>query len=150
MNLKSCLSAMDQSNAAAAKIFIASGATSMTDVTGFGFLGHLWEMLRGSQFGVRLNVSAIPVFDGVIELIAGGTTSSLQESNESVLQDFVIDSRVDPTKLKALVDPQTSGGLLASVPENLAPDCLRKLQDAGYSASIVGDVVGSAERAVEP
>ena len=48
-----------------------------------------------------------------------------------------------------LVDPQTSGGLLASVPENLAPDCLRKLS-GGYAASIVGHVVDSAERAVEP
>jgi len=150
MNLKSCLSAMDQSNAAAAKIFVESGATSMTDVTGFGFLGHLWEMVRGSQFGVRLNISAIPIFEGVIELIAGGITSSLQESNESVLQEFAVDSQVDATKLKALVDPQTSGGLLASVPENLAPDCLRKLQGAGYAASIVGNVIDSAERAVEP
>jgi len=141
---------MDQSNAAAAKIFVESGATSMTDVTGFGFLGHLWEMVRGSQFGVRLNISAIPIFEGVIELIAGGITSSLQESNESVLQEFAVDSQVDATKLKALVDPQTSGGLLATVPENLAPDCLRKLQGAGYAASIVGDVVDSAERAVEP
>ena len=67
-----------------------------------------------------------------------------------MLQEFVIDSRVEATKLKALVDPQTSGGLLATVPENLAPDCLRKLQGAGYADSIVGDVVDSAERAVEP
>ena len=121
----------------------------MTDVTGFGFLGHLWEMLRGNKFGIRLNVSAVLVFDGVIELIANGTMSSLQESNESVLEEFVIDSRVDTTKLKALVDPQTSGGLLASVPGDVAPDCLRKLQDAGYAASIVGHVADSAERAVD-
>ena len=67
-----------------------------------------------------------------------------------MLQEFVIDSRVDPTKLKVLVDPQTSGGLLATVPENLAPDCLRKLQGAGYAASVVGNVIDSAERAVEP
>ena len=150
VNLKSCLLAMDQSNAAAAKIFVESGATSMTDVTGFGFLGHLWEMVRGSKFGVLLNMSAIPIFDGAVELIANGTTSSLQESNESVLQEFVIDSRVDTTKLRVLVDPQTSGGLLASVPEDVALDCLKKLQDAGYSASIVGHVVDSAERVVEP
>ena len=96
------------------------------------------------------SISAIPVFDGVIELISNGTTSSLQESNESVLKEFVIDPYVDATKLKVLVDPQTSGGLLASVPGDAAPDCLRKLQDAGYSASIVGHVADSAERAVDP
>ena len=85
-------------------------------------------------------------FYGVIELIAGGTTSSLQESNESVLQEFVIDSRVDATKLKALVDPQTSGGLLASVRE-FSSRLFEKVVGAGYAASIVGNVIDSAERA---
>ena len=107
-------------------------------------------MVRESNFGVQLSMSAIPVFDGVIELIANGTTSSLQESNESVLQEFVIDSRVDTMKLRVLVDPQTSGGLLATVPEDVASNCLRKLQDVGYAASIVGHVVDSAERVVKP
>ena len=62
----------------------------MTDVTGFGFLGISGRWLRKSIW-CSTKYQCNSVFDGVIELIASGTTSSLQESNESVLQEFVID-----------------------------------------------------------
>ncbi|HEY9598840.1 MAG TPA: selenide, water dikinase SelD, partial [Cyanophyceae cyanobacterium] len=69
------------SNQAAAKVFMEYGATACTDITGFGLLGHLVEMLKASGVAVELNLEAIPVLDGAIETVQMGITSSLQPQN---------------------------------------------------------------------
>jgi selenide, water dikinase len=130
---------MLQSAAAASAIFAAGGATACTDVTGFGLLGHLLEMLGASAADARLDPQAIPALDGVLDILADGITSSLHASNLSALASLV---DADPgTPLAALlIDPQTAGGLLAGVPASRAPACLAQLRDAGYRVAEIGVV----------
>ena len=64
------------------------GVTAATDVSGFGLLGHLGEMLRASQTGVEVYVNNVPVFPGALELMQADIASSLQTNNEMALKDI--------------------------------------------------------------
>jgi selenide,water dikinase len=128
------IAAMLQPAAAASACLAAHGATACTDVTGFGLLGHLVEMLTasgtpGSQVGARLDPEAIPALDGALALLAGGLTSSLHDANRSALAALASGaSENDPALASLLVDPQTAGGLLAGVPAERAALCLDELR----------------------
>ena len=130
---------MLQSAAASSWIFTAHGATACTDVTGFGLLGHLLEMLRASEMDARLDPTAIPALDGALDLLAEGLASSLHASNLSALAAL---ADADPAAPLAalLIDPQTAGGLLAGVPVDRARSCLGELRDMGYGAAEIGIV----------
>ena len=145
-DLVTAIATMDTSNAAAVGVLRASGATACTDVTGFGLAGHLSEMTRASagDVGARLHVGRVPQLPGTLELIANGTTSSLQENNEQALSDFaIVGLPPNAPEVRLLADPQTAGGLLAAVPGAYAESCVGKLRDAGYAAAcVIGEVVG--------
>jgi selenide, water dikinase len=130
---------MLQSAAAASWIFTSHGTVACTDVTGFGLLGHLLEMLGASRADARLDPAAIPALDGALDLLAVGIVSSLHVGNVSALAAL---ADADPASPLAalLVDPQTAGGLLAGVPADRAPACLAELRDIGYPAAAIGVV----------
>jgi selenide,water dikinase len=130
-------------NSRAADIFSDIGATALTDVTGFGLLGHLLEMLRESNCGVRLSVSALPVIDGAKQLLRQNIMSSLAPSNALAMKHVDSEAVLElKGELDILYDPQTSGGLLAAVPREQAAACVDALRAAGYSrAAVVGEVV---------
>jgi selenide,water dikinase len=131
---------MLQSAAAASEIFASYAATACTDVTGFGLLGHLLEMLSASSADARLDPGAIPALEGVIDIIAAGVTSSLHASNMSALTSLDdVDLAMPLNAL--LIDPQTAGGLLAGVPASRADACLAQLRASGYRAATVIGVV---------
>lgn len=143
--LSAVLEVMDQSNAPAVELLRRHQVAALTDVTGFGLLGHLGEMVRASGFGVRLNVAKVPVFQGALAQLEAGVQSSLQTSNETVFWDFAVDLETLDTQARAraavLVDPQTSGGLLAAVPTDCVAACIADLMAAGYTAStVIGEV----------
>jgi selenide,water dikinase len=142
------LASMDRSNAAALEILLAHDVTALTDVTGFGLLGHLAEMLRASGVGVELPAAAVPVLPGALALLEAGVVTSLDAGNRQVLADFEIDIRLAAgARLGLLVDPQTSGGLLAGIPAHRVQSCLSALQAAGYQeATVIGTVARSAWR----
>ncbi len=138
------------SNQAAASCLHRQGATACTDVTGFGLLGHLVEMTRASDADVRLELAAVPLLDGAEQTVAAGILSSLQPQNvrlRRAVRD--VDSLADHARYPLLFDPQTAGGLLASVPAHRAPACLDELHALGYPhAAIIGQVEArSAETA---
>lgn len=138
------LAALDQSNARAAQTFVAHNASALTDVTGFGLLGHLSEMLRAAGMQATLALDAVPVFEGVTDLYASHE-SSLQNANEQALTDYELKGAAtfgDP-RVRMLVDPQTSGGLLGSVSPSQSSACVAALQAQGYTAAIIGRVGGS-------
>jgi len=138
--VEGAIAAMLQSAAAASAILAAHGATACTDVTGFGLLGHLLEMLTASSVDARLDPGAIPVLDGALDLLAAGIASSLHASNLSALASLADADPASP--LAALViDPQTAGGLLAGVPPERAAACVAALTDAGCRAAEIGVVV---------
>ncbi len=134
---------MLQSSRTASEILQAHGTTACTDVTGFGLLGHLLEMTRASQVEVRLRLAAIPLLDGAAETIAGGYLSSLQPQNVRLRRAI---ANLDAVRLQAiypvLFDPQTAGGLLASVPAESATTCLHRLREAGYTCAADIGIVG--------
>lgn len=142
--LETAVAAMDRSNARCVDILVSHGATAATDVTGFGLLGHLGEMLRASGTGAAVLAAAVPVLEGAVELIADGVHSALQKNNEQALADFSIDAGVDA---RVLCDPQTSGGLLTGIPADRADACVAALRAAGYpQACIIGEVTDDSWR----
>jgi selenide,water dikinase len=131
-----------KSNRSAALCLREYGSQCCTDVTGFGLIGHLIEMIDSGSDRVSavLNLNQIPLLPGSVELSASGIQSSLFTSNfsASCAVDF---SDGNDFMYKILYDPQTSGGLLASVPENCAEDVISKLHNLGYGqASVIGSV----------
>ena len=133
---------MLQSSRAAAGCLAAHGATACTDVTGFGLLGHLLEMARASDVDARLTLSAIPILEGARETVAQGYLSSLHPHNARLGQDAAANEGVAGNPIYPIVfDPQTAGGLLASVPGERADACLLELRALGYDhAADVGSV----------
>ena len=123
------------------------GATACTDVTGFGLLGHLLEMVTASGVAVELNLRAIPVLDGALATVEKGILSTLHPENFRAAAQIHNLAEVEIHPLFPLLfDPQTAGGLLASVPPESANALVAKLQSLGYCHSqIIGRVVSSQE-----
>ncbi|UCU95315.1 selenide, water dikinase SelD [Hydrogenophaga taeniospiralis] len=149
--IDAALKSMVVSNQAGAQILRAHGATACTDLTGFGLLGHLVEMTRPSGVDAELQLSALPLLDGAVECVEAGIVSSLQPANVRLrralrnAEDFVKDPRYP-----LLFDPQTAGGLLASVPADRATDCIRALKASGYpQTAAIGRIRGASD-ALEP
>ncbi|HVC54441.1 MAG TPA: selenide, water dikinase SelD [Stellaceae bacterium] len=136
------IAAMLQPAAAASACLVGHGATACTDVTGFGLLGHLLEMLTASGADARLDPVAIPALDGALPLLGAGLTSSLHSGNLPSLAALAPgDAEHDPALAALLIDPQTAGGLLAGLPAERAMPCLAELQHLGYQAAAIGVVV---------
>jgi len=157
--VEAAIASMVQSAASAAEGLLEYRATACTDVTGFGLLGHLLEMLRASKMDAVLDPEGIPALDGALSLLGRGITSSLHADNVAALAalDREAPGVTDPMAA-LLIDPQTAGGLLAGVPAERAEPCLARLCDLGYRAALIGRVermsgnepcVGFAEGAAE-
>ena len=109
-------------------------AHAMTDITGFGLAGHLMNICEASGVAAEIDMASVPVMPGAAELSQAGIRSSLYEANRSALPD------VDLPPL--MFDPQTAGGLLAAVPEDVADPILSDLNEAGYPlARRIGRIV---------
>ena len=133
---------MTRSNGPGAAVLAAHGVHAATDVTGFGLLGHLVEMTRASWVDAVLELSRIPLLDGARETVAAGVFSSLQPANvrlRRAIRDLEAAQAMPLYPL--LFDPQTAGGLLASVPAARAEACVAALREAGYAhAAVIGRV----------
>ena len=140
--IEAALASMLLSNRAAAQCLRAQGATACTDITGFGLLGHLLEMTKPSAADVEIDLQALPLIDGALETVESGILSSLQPANLRLRRAISNNKEAITSPLYPLVfDPQTSGGLLASVAADKADDCLKELQELRYSqARIIGRV----------
>jgi len=126
---------LTQSQAEAAAI-LAPEAGAMTDITGFGLAGHLDEMLRACGLGAEIALAALPILPGAEALAAQGIASSLEPANRAALIGRI--SAPDSPRARLLFDPQTAGGLLASVPAGRAEALLARLTEAGYTAAVIG------------
>jgi len=138
------ISTMAELNKNAAEILQKFPVHACTDVTGFGLLGHLSEMVQGSNVSVELNAESVPVLDGVFELatgniIPGGTLSNMKYVEESVEWS----PKISQIQKIILCDAQTSGGLLAAVREKEVDKIIRTLHDSGITdACVIGKVIG--------
>ena len=148
--IESAIESMLLSNQTAAKLLLEYHATACTDVSGFGLVGHLLEMLKTSQVCVELDLEAIPLLPGVVDTFQEGIFSSLYSENLRVSAS--IQNREQTSKhplYPLLFDPQTSGGLLAAVPAESANDCLQELQQEYSESRIIGSVV-SVDTGMQP
>jgi len=149
--IDAALESMQVSNRAAVPCLVAHGATACTDLTGFGLLGHLVEMTRPSAVDAELDLNALPLLDGAAETAAAGILSSLQPANVRLRR--ALRNQEEALKHPAyplLFDPQTAGGLLASVPAVAAESCLAALRELGYPRAVrIGRVLAQGD-APEP
>ncbi len=146
--IAAAIASMLQSNRGASGGVLAHGVTACTDVTGFGLLGHLVEMLKASDVDAELDLDALPVLDGAEQTVRAGILSSLQPQNVRLRRAIVSppDASAEP-RFALLFDPQTSGGLLAGVPAAAAESCVRDLRARGYQVSnIIGTVKPRSDR----
>ncbi|BAU09027.1 selenide, water dikinase SelD [Fischerella sp. NIES-3754] len=145
--IEGAVESMLLSNQAAAKCLLQHGTTACTDVTGFGLLGHLMEMVQASKVAVELELEAIPVLAGARETVELKIFSSLHPenlSNSRYISNLYIGE--NHSNYPLLFDPQTSGGLLASIPIEQADRCLAALKGLGYGqSSVIGGVIEQME-----
>jgi selenide, water dikinase len=140
--IEAALAEMRRSNRAAAAALLAFGATAMTDVTGFGLIGHLGEMLAASSGTAEIDLAKIPLYDGAYALAREGIESTLLPENLAL--GSLVHGEVDDAVRAILFDPQTSGGLLAGIPSDRAAACVSQLRSAGYRHAAVIGYVGAA------
>jgi selenide, water dikinase len=149
--IDNAIESMLLSNQTAAKIFLENGATACTDITGFGLIGHLIEMLKNSNLSVVLTLETIPILEGARETIEQKIMSSLQPQNlKAAAYIETITEVTNYFKYPLLFDPQTSGGLLATVPSENSDRTLKKLQNSGYKDSQIIGFVSSANSNSKP
>jgi selenide,water dikinase len=123
-------------NKVASELAIKAGVNAMTDVTGFGLLGHLSEMIS-NKHGADIDVSKIPFMDGAKEyadqfLFPGGS-----KRNYKYFLDRIEENKLEYADLMLLFDAQTSGGLLISVPEEKAEKLLNDIRSSGIEEAVI-------------
>jgi selenide,water dikinase len=146
VDLTTCL------NSAGPELAKLNGVTAMTDVTGFGLLGHLLEMCRGARCGARIVMAQVPLIDGVALMAEAGIVTGASGRNWASYGDEVrLGPHVTPAHRALLCDPQTSGGLLITCRPDTAAEALAILARYGcFEASVVGAMCeGRAQITVE-
>jgi selenide,water dikinase len=126
---------------------------ALTDVTGFGLLGHLLEMCRGAGLGALLNMSRVPLLDNVLAMAESGCVTGASARNWSSYGDAVeLAPRLTPAHRAVLCDPQTSGGLLVACAPEAASEALKILERHGCArAHVIGTMTAGAPAVrVEP
>jgi selenide,water dikinase len=126
------------------------GVHALTDVTGFGLLGHLNEICLGSQLRATLDVKAIPLLPGVEALVAEGFVTGASGRNWAGYGHHVRLNSVSDTMKALLTDPQTSGGLLVACAPDAAPAVLKLFADEGFErACVIGHLEAGSGVVVE-
>ncbi|MFH0765063.1 MAG: selenide, water dikinase SelD [Calditrichota bacterium] len=147
--LEECQQSMLSSNRTASEI-MRKYANACTDVTGFGLLGHLWEMVEGSGVGADMFVSELPVFEGVLDLIREGVMDAGVKPNRNSFEENVRFADAVPAEARTLLfGAETSGGLLIAVPSHRASEMRRELTDQGCLAAEIGIVTDTARGKVK-
>lgn len=141
--LPQLVESMTRLNASASSIMLKYGVSACTDVTGYGLLGHASEMASGNSVRLRIESKSVPYFEDAPELVAKNTYTQAYIANSEFLSDCVsFDSSVSEAMRHILMEAETSGGLLFSVPAENADGAVQELHAADCpEAAIVGEVV---------
>ena len=140
---EAAIATMRRLNASASRAAIKVGVRAGTDVTGFGLLGHLVEMLRASDVTAILDASAIPVLEGALDIAAAGTVPGGTKRNYRSVESIVDFGAASPDMRTLLADAQTSGGLLLAVPEADLPGLVSTITDGGDIAAVIGRIASA-------
>ncbi len=118
-----------------------------TDVTGFGILGHLLEVVDGSNMHAVLKYKALPFYSGAHDMYKKGETTGSNKANRALVARYslVVEQSLSRSQEELLYDPQTSGGLLLSLPKEQAQKLLHELHTAGLDVAVmIGEVIEGA------
>ena len=142
---------MTRLNKYAAEAMIRANANACTDVTGFGLAGHAMQMAQASKVTFKINVNDLPVLKGADWAINENLLTRGDKSNRIYTKDFVInEGEINKTKEHLLYDPQTSGGLLISVPSENSQSLLKDLHNSGDENSRIIGFVESPSEDIKP
>jgi selenide,water dikinase len=132
-------------NRTALEIALKGEVHACTDITGFGMAGHSLEVAMGSCAEVRLSYRSLPVYPGALGMYRKGETTGSNKANRKLCEGSLeIAVPLDDKEEELLFDPQTSGGLLLSVPAGRADSLVRELRTAGVAhAALVGEIVAA-------
>ncbi len=145
-HLATAIDSMTTLNRAAAAVLVERGVRAATDVTGFGLLGHAFEMARAAGLRFAFEAEALPILPGALELAADDVeTGGAAHNRRFVAGSLSVDEAVTPALVVLAHDPQTSGGLLAAVPADDVDDTVRALNAAGVQGWKVGRVESSED-----
>jgi len=124
------------------------GVHALTDVTGFGLLGHLLELARGAKLTARLNMSQIPLLPGVEKLAHDGFFTGASGRNwDAYGKDVLLSPNIKPAQHTLLTDPQTSGGLLVSCDPSSVDEVLTLFRSHGFDhAAVIGEMIAGEAR----
>lgn len=148
-DVEHALDLMQSSQRSAAQALRSHQARVMTDVTGFGLVGHLSRMLLTTAYCAQIDTAALPLLPGVMSLARQGVQSSLYADNARLFESHVQVQVPDAiTWKRILADPQTAGGLLAVVPEECASEALRDVQKTCPDAALIGRINDSLDNHV--
>jgi selenide, water dikinase len=138
-HVETSIAVMSRLNARAAEIAVAFNVQTMTDVTGFGVIGHALEVARASQVGIEINHRDLPVLGGALEYSRAGFCAGGLNNNRDFFADQITLNDTIPSEFRDLLfDPQTSGGLLIFVQRSDADRLTRALHDASVPAVEIG------------
>jgi selenide, water dikinase len=139
--VQAAIDLMTTLNRAASDAVLEAGADAVTDVTGFGLLGHLHEMLAASGVAAEVDAGAVPLLPGVPELALEGVVPGGTRSNRDYLEPWVGWGDLSDQERLILADAQTSGGLLVAVPEEGLEGLRRALEARDVPAAEIGRIV---------
>jgi selenide, water dikinase len=138
--------AMTTSAAAASKVMQDLGAHACTDITGFGLIGHAYEMAKGSNVTFEVEASSVPLLPDVLELIGQGMLTRGDKNNRDYVGDAVrLADNVTGEMQSALYDPQTAGGLLISLVVEKVDEYLERVP----GAKMIGSVTEKGDHLIE-
>lgn len=143
----SLISSMTRLNRNASSAMLKAGANACTDITGFGLAGHSMQMAKASNAVFKFYMNKLPVLSGAVKGIGENLLTRGDKSNREYTKDYTVsEGKIDTIKEHLLYDPQTSGGLLISVPGNNAGLLLKLLHEGGDEAAVTaGEVLKSDE-----
>jgi len=120
-----------------------------TDVTGFGLLGHAWEMAGGSQVTLEIEAARVPLIAGAYELAEQGLLTSGDRTNRKYVGESVhLSETISKPMASLLFDPQTAGGMLIAIDAARAEAMLERLRETYADAAIIGRVAARGEHAI--
>jgi selenide,water dikinase len=135
---------MSTLNRDASRAAVAAGAKCATDITGFGLLGHALNIARGSNVTIRIQSSDLPVLPGALDAWRAGATPGGAERNDAYVRQQTSWGSTEPFFDALVIDPQTSGGLLVSLPAPVVGDYLSRVPQA----VVIGEVLPRGDSAI--
>lgn len=139
---KELIKSMTRLNKNASKIMVKYNANACTDITGFGLAGHSMQMAKASGVDICFYINELPILNGVDTAISKKLWTRGDKSNRDyTAKNIEFIGNINEDKLHIIYDPQTAGGLLISIPEKFATDCLNEIKNGGdEKAVIIGEV----------